>query len=82
VIECFCNKQSIINEVKLLWHKEFYLSSTEEETRGTGMTAPAGLPVYLDLALVMGISDNVEKHLHIKQQNLLEGIGRRCCPWF
>ena len=29
-------KQSIINEVKLLWHKEFYLSSTKRRKRIRG----------------------------------------------
>ncbi len=32
------------------------------------MTAPSGLPIYLDLATVMGIGKSIEKHLHIKQQ--------------
>jgi hypothetical protein len=40
----------------------------EEEKKDTGMTALAGLPVYLDLASVMGINESIEKHLHIKQQ--------------
>ncbi len=41
----------------------------EEEKRDTGMTGLAGLPVYLDLASVMGINESIEKHLHIKQQS-------------
>ncbi len=41
----------------------------EEEKRDTGMTWLAELPVYLDLALVMGINESIEKHLHIKQQS-------------
>ena len=36
----------------------------EEEKRDTGMTGLARLPVYLDLASVMGINDSIEKHLH------------------
>jgi len=40
----------------------------EEEKKDTGMTALAGLPIYLDLATVMGIGESIEKHLHIKQQ--------------
>ena len=41
----------------------------EEEKRDTGMTGLAGLPVYLDLASVMGINESIERHLHIKQQS-------------
>ena len=40
----------------------------EEEKKDTGMTGLAGLPVYLDLASVMGLGASIEKHLHIKQQ--------------
>ena len=40
----------------------------EEGKKDTGMTALAGLPIYLDLASVMGINESIEKHLHIKQQ--------------
>jgi hypothetical protein len=40
----------------------------EEEKKESGMTALAGLPVYLDLATVMGLGESIEKHLHIKQQ--------------
>ena len=41
----------------------------EEEKRDTGVTGLAGLPVYLDLASVMGINESIERHLHIKQQS-------------
>lgn len=40
----------------------------EEERKETGMTALAGLPVYLDLATVMRLGESIEKHLHIKQR--------------
>ena len=40
----------------------------EEEKKESGMTALGGLPVYLDLATVMGIGEKIEKHLHIKRQ--------------
>ena len=40
----------------------------EEERRDTGMTALAGLPVYLDLASVMGIAESVARHIHVKRQ--------------
>ena len=35
----------------------------ESEKKTTGMTAPAGLPVYLDLTRVIGLSKSIEKHL-------------------
>ena len=40
----------------------------EEEKKDTGMTALGGLPVYLDLAAVMGIADSIESQLHVKKQ--------------
>lgn len=40
----------------------------EEEKKDTGMTALAGLPIYLDLASVMGVHESIAKHLHIKHQ--------------
>ena len=40
----------------------------EEEKKDTGMTALAGLPIYLDLASVMGMHESIEKHLQIKHQ--------------
>ena len=39
----------------------------ETEKNTTGMTALAGLPVYLDLAQVMGLSKSIEKHLKIRE---------------
>jgi len=41
----------------------------EEEKKDTGMTGLAGLPVYMDLASVMGLQESIERHLHIKQQS-------------
>jgi len=40
----------------------------EEEKKTSGMTALAGLPVYLDLASVMGLGDSIARHLHVKIQ--------------
>ncbi|MEI9479401.1 MAG: IS1380 family transposase [Deltaproteobacteria bacterium] len=40
----------------------------EEEKKDTGMTGLAGLPVYLDLAFVMGLSEMIGNHLHVKQR--------------
>lgn len=36
----------------------------EEEKRDSGMTALGGLPVYMDLASVMGLGDSIKEHLH------------------
>jgi hypothetical protein len=40
----------------------------EMEKKDTGMTALAGLPLYMDLASAMGLGESIENHLHIKQQ--------------
>ena len=39
----------------------------EEEKNQTGMTALAGLPVYLDLAQVIGLCKSIQKHLKIRE---------------
>ena len=39
----------------------------EEEKQATGMTALAGLPVYLDLAQKMGLSKLIQKHLRVRE---------------
>jgi hypothetical protein len=41
----------------------------EEEKKDTGMTALAGLPLYLDLAKVIGLSKSIQKHLKIRTNN-------------
>ena len=40
----------------------------EEEKKESGITSLSGLPVYLDLATVMGIGESIKRHLHIKQR--------------
>jgi hypothetical protein len=40
----------------------------EEVKTGSGMTALAGLPVYLDLASVLNLGESITRHLHIKVQ--------------
>jgi hypothetical protein len=40
----------------------------EQEKKDTGMTALAGLPLYLHSASAMGTGESIEKHLHIKHQ--------------
>lgn len=38
----------------------------EGERSNTGMTALAGLPVYLDFAQVIGLSDSIGAHMHVR----------------
>jgi hypothetical protein len=38
----------------------------ESEKIATGLTALAGLPAYLDLARVLGLSRSIQKHLKIR----------------
>ena len=38
----------------------------ESEKKTTGMTALGGLPAYLDLAQVIGLSKSVQKHLKVR----------------
>jgi hypothetical protein len=40
----------------------------EQEKQASGMTALAGLPVYLDLASVLGLGDHIRAHLQVKAQ--------------
>jgi hypothetical protein len=39
----------------------------EEERNESGMTALAGLPIYLDLASVLGISECIRTHVHVRE---------------
>jgi len=39
----------------------------EEEKQATGMTALAGLPVYLELARKMGLGQSIQKHLTVRE---------------
>ncbi len=39
----------------------------EEEKSKSGMTALAGLPLYLDLAEVIGLSKSIQKHLKLRK---------------
>ncbi|WP_041279548.1 IS1380 family transposase [Desulfobacula toluolica] len=41
----------------------------EEEKSQTGITALASLPVYLDLAKVIGLSKSIQKHLKIRENS-------------
>jgi len=44
----------------------------EMEKKDTGMTALAGLPIYIDLASAMGMGDSIDRHLHVKQQGWMD----------
>jgi hypothetical protein len=37
----------------------------EEEKNGSGMTAVAGLPLYLDLVSALGLADSITTHMHV-----------------
>lgn len=39
----------------------------EEERTERGMTALAGLPIYLDLASVLGVADSIRAHVHVRK---------------
>jgi hypothetical protein len=39
----------------------------EEEKNDSGMTALAGLPIYLDLARVFGLSASIAQHVKIRE---------------
>ena len=39
----------------------------EEESKQAGMTGMAGLPVYLDLASVLGVGDCIRTHVHVRK---------------
>ena len=41
----------------------------EEEKTQSGMTALAGLPVYLDLAKVIGLSKFIQKYLTVRENS-------------
>src|SRR5512137_1390769 len=41
----------------------------EEERSSTGMTALAGLPIYLDLASVLGVADCIRAHVHVRRSD-------------
>ena len=41
----------------------------EEERSEGGMTALAGLPIYLDLASVLGMGECIRAHLHVRESD-------------
>ncbi len=53
----------------------------EQEKNDTGMTALAGLPIYLDLAKVIGLSKSIQKHLKIKANSRAGLMYSLYCHW-
>ena len=43
-----------------------FLTNTEERNEG-GMTALAGLPIYLELASVLGVAESIRAHVHVRK---------------
>jgi len=50
-----------------LCHKESLPYKYEEEKTDGRMTALAGLPVYLDLASVLGLGDHIRAHMQVRR---------------
>jgi hypothetical protein len=51
----------------------------ESEPTTSGMTALAGLPAYLELAIVSGLTDSIQRHLGgcaIKEQGWTDSVPR------
>ena len=65
----FVRRKTIINEVKQIMTQGVLPFKYEEEKTNTGMTALAGLPLYLDLAVVIGLSKSIKQHLKIRKNS-------------
>ncbi len=61
-----CNQKHITNGVKQTMTQGVLPFKYEEEESRNGMTALGGLPIYLDLAEVIGLSKSIQKHLKIR----------------
>ena len=62
------HSRSITNELKALWHKASSPTSTKKkEVAEAGMTAQARLPIYLDLASVLGVGECIRRHVHVRE---------------
>ena len=64
-----CKQKTIINGVKQIMTQGVLPFKYEEAKKQTGLTALAGLPIYLDLARVIGLSKSIEKHLNIRKNS-------------
>lgn len=65
MIEYTCENKSI--EVNQSCHRGSFLTSMKRKSN-SGMTAFAGLPLYLDLASLLGLADSITHHMHVKVQ--------------
>ena len=61
-----CINGSIINEVKQDHDTRVLPLKYEKEEGKSNITALGGLPAYLDLAQVMGLSKSIEQHIGIR----------------
>jgi len=53
----------------------------ELERSEAGMTALAGLPLYLDLAKVVGLSRSIQRHLRVRDNGQGCPELKRFCHW-
>lgn len=65
----FVQTKTIINGVKQTMTQGVFPFKYEEEKTQPGMTALAGLPLYLDLAEVIGLSKSIKQHLKIREKS-------------
>jgi hypothetical protein len=65
-LECFCERKTFTNEVTRVIAQGVLPIKYELEKSQAGMTALGGLPLYLDLAAVIGLSQSIEKHVGVR----------------
>lgn len=65
-LECFRELKRFTNEVRPVIAQGVLPIKYELERSEAGMTALAGLPLYLDLAAVIGLSKSIEKHVRVR----------------
>src|SRR5919204_5704900 len=65
-LECFCDLKTFTNEVRPVIAQGVLPIKYELEKSAAGMTALGGLPLYLDLAAVIGLSQSIEKHVRVR----------------
>jgi hypothetical protein len=64
-----CDQKLITNGVKQTMAQGILPFKYEEEKSDGGTTALGGLPLYLDLAAVIGLSQSIHRHLTIKKSS-------------
>jgi hypothetical protein len=65
-LECFWELKTFTNEVRAVITQGVLPIKYELEKSQAGMTALGGLPLYLDLAAVMGLSQSIERHVKVR----------------